>query len=142
MGCHIASCSKSHKLSPFPMQVGAATSIDFSPLYPYNYAVTSSTRVIIFDAHTPPPAHHAVPLQGQGLLWHLPQRWQAVGCRRRDWLCAGEHKSCLTHKLAQTFTMHPAWPTQMLLLMRLSRFLWTLRVCKNGCLRAHGNQPA
>ena len=32
------------------MQVGAVTSIDFSPLYPYNYAVTSSTRVIIFDA--------------------------------------------------------------------------------------------
>ena len=54
MGCHIAS-SRSHKLSPFPMQVGAVTSIDFSPLYPYNYAVTSSTRVIVFDAHTRRP---------------------------------------------------------------------------------------
>ena len=37
------------------MQVGAVTSIDFSPLYPYNYAVTSSMRVIIFDAHTRRP---------------------------------------------------------------------------------------
>ena len=37
------------------MQVGAVTSIDFSPLYPYNYAVTSSTRVIIFDARTRRP---------------------------------------------------------------------------------------
>jgi U3 small nucleolar RNA-associated protein 15 len=31
------------------------TCIDFSPIYPYNYAVTSSTRVIIFDAHTRKP---------------------------------------------------------------------------------------
>ena len=37
------------------MQVGAVTCIDFSPLYPYNYAVTSSTRVIIFDALTRRP---------------------------------------------------------------------------------------
>ena len=37
------------------VQVGAVTYIDFSPLYPYNYAVTSSTRVIIFDAHTRRP---------------------------------------------------------------------------------------
>ena len=37
------------------MQVGAVTSIDFSPLYPYNYAVTSSTRVIIFDARNRRP---------------------------------------------------------------------------------------
>ena len=37
------------------MQVGAVTSIDFSPLYPYNYAVTSSTRVIIFDARSRRP---------------------------------------------------------------------------------------
>lgn len=37
------------------MQVGAVTCIDFSSLYPYNYAVTSSTRVIIFDAHTRRP---------------------------------------------------------------------------------------
>ncbi|CAK0783260.1 hypothetical protein CVIRNUC_006459 [Coccomyxa viridis] len=36
-------------------QVGAVTSIDFSPLYPYNYAVTSSTRVIIFDARNRHP---------------------------------------------------------------------------------------
>jgi len=37
------------------VQVGAVTCVDFSPLYPYNYAVTSSTRVIIFDAHTRRP---------------------------------------------------------------------------------------
>lgn len=37
------------------VQVGAVTSIDFSPLYPYNYAVTASTRVIIYDAHTRKP---------------------------------------------------------------------------------------
>ncbi|KAK9905478.1 hypothetical protein WJX75_000621 [Coccomyxa subellipsoidea] len=36
-------------------QVGAVTCIDFSPLYPYNYAVTASTRVIIYDAHTRKP---------------------------------------------------------------------------------------
>ena len=35
--------------------MGAVTSIDFSPLYPYNYAATSSTRVITFDAHTRRP---------------------------------------------------------------------------------------
>ena len=34
------------------MQVGAVSHIDFSPVYPFHYAITSSTRVIIYDALT------------------------------------------------------------------------------------------
>lgn len=34
------------------LQVGAVSHIDFSPVYPFHYAVTSSTRVIIYDAFT------------------------------------------------------------------------------------------
>lgn len=37
------------------MQVGAVTCIDFSPQYPYNFAVTASTRVLIYDAVTRKP---------------------------------------------------------------------------------------
>jgi len=32
--------------------VGAVSHVDFSPVYPFHYAVTSSTRVIIYDAFT------------------------------------------------------------------------------------------
>ena len=49
---HLQSCLS---ISCRHMQVGAVTCIDFSPLYPYNYAATSSTRVIIFDARTRRP---------------------------------------------------------------------------------------
>ena len=38
-----------------PAQVGAVTAVDFSPAYPYDYAVTASTRVLIYDAHTRRP---------------------------------------------------------------------------------------
>ena len=34
------------------VQVGAVSHIDFSPVYPFHYAITSSTRVIIYDALT------------------------------------------------------------------------------------------
>ena len=33
-------------------QGGAITCIDFSPVYPYNYAVTALTNVLIYDART------------------------------------------------------------------------------------------
>ena len=34
------------------VQVGTVSHIDFSPVYPFHYAITSSTRVIIYDALT------------------------------------------------------------------------------------------
>lgn len=34
------------------LQVGAVSHVDFSPVYPFHCAVTSSTRVIIYDALT------------------------------------------------------------------------------------------
>ena len=36
-------------------QIGAVSHIEFRPQYPYNYAVTSSTRIVVFDAATRQP---------------------------------------------------------------------------------------
>ncbi|KAK9841941.1 hypothetical protein WJX81_000200 [Elliptochloris bilobata] len=43
---------KQFKAPLVAQQVGAVSHIDFSPVYPFHYAITSSTRVIIYDANT------------------------------------------------------------------------------------------